>query len=236
MHPDVAALLAVQDDDAIIDDLETRLAELRPRLDAMATEHDKAVAASAAGAQDRRVRGASAPGRRGARRTAPRAAGQESDGAQQRHVDARGDGGDGAARAGQAHDRRGRARARRRSASVSSKRTVSSTERERIATELETAQAQARASLVGRSEADRERAGRRSQRSAKRRRAKFRARCCRSTIASARASASTRSSRSAATRAAIATRRFRCSGAASCRATGGTEVCEGCGVMLYAAD
>lgn len=45
MHPDVAALLAVQDDDAIIDDLETRLAELRPRLDAMAAEHDRAVEA-----------------------------------------------------------------------------------------------------------------------------------------------------------------------------------------------
>ena len=45
VHPDVAALLAVQDDDAIIDDLETRLAELRPRLDAMAAEHDRAVEA-----------------------------------------------------------------------------------------------------------------------------------------------------------------------------------------------
>jgi uncharacterized protein len=44
VHPDVAALLAVQDDDAVIHDLETRLAELRPRLDAMAEEHDKAVA------------------------------------------------------------------------------------------------------------------------------------------------------------------------------------------------
>ena len=44
MHPDVAALLAVQDDDAIIHDLESQLAELRPRLDAMAAEHDKAVA------------------------------------------------------------------------------------------------------------------------------------------------------------------------------------------------
>lgn len=44
MHPDVAALLAVQDDDAIIHDLETQLAELSPRLDAMAAEHDRAVA------------------------------------------------------------------------------------------------------------------------------------------------------------------------------------------------
>ena len=45
MHPDVAALLAVQDDDVVINDLETRLAELMPRLDAMTKERDKALAA-----------------------------------------------------------------------------------------------------------------------------------------------------------------------------------------------
>lgn len=45
MHPDVAALLAVQEDDVTIHDLETRLAELRPRLDQMAKERDKALAA-----------------------------------------------------------------------------------------------------------------------------------------------------------------------------------------------
>jgi predicted nucleic acid-binding Zn-ribbon protein len=45
VHPDVAALLAVQDDDITIHELETRLAELRPRLDAMARDRDKAVAA-----------------------------------------------------------------------------------------------------------------------------------------------------------------------------------------------
>lgn len=44
MHPDVTALLAVQDDDLTIHELETRLAELRPRLDAMAKERDKALA------------------------------------------------------------------------------------------------------------------------------------------------------------------------------------------------
>lgn len=42
MHPDVTALLAVQDDDTTIYDLEARLAELQPRLDAMAAERDKA--------------------------------------------------------------------------------------------------------------------------------------------------------------------------------------------------
>jgi len=44
VHPDVTALLAVQDDDLIIHELETKLAELRPRLDAMAKERDKALA------------------------------------------------------------------------------------------------------------------------------------------------------------------------------------------------
>jgi uncharacterized protein len=45
VHPDVAALLAVQDDDVVINDLETRLAELMPRLDTMTKERDKALAA-----------------------------------------------------------------------------------------------------------------------------------------------------------------------------------------------
>jgi uncharacterized protein len=44
VHPDVTALLAVQDDDLTIHDLETRLAELQPRLEAMAKERDKALA------------------------------------------------------------------------------------------------------------------------------------------------------------------------------------------------
>jgi uncharacterized protein len=45
VHPDVAALLAVQDDDVAIHQLETSLAELMPRLDAMAKDRDKALAA-----------------------------------------------------------------------------------------------------------------------------------------------------------------------------------------------
>lgn len=45
MHPDVAALLAVQDEDVAIHELETRLAELMPRLDAMAQDRDRALAA-----------------------------------------------------------------------------------------------------------------------------------------------------------------------------------------------
>ena len=45
VHPDVAALLSVQDDDLVIHDLETKLAELRPRLESMAKERDRAMAA-----------------------------------------------------------------------------------------------------------------------------------------------------------------------------------------------
>ncbi len=45
MHSDVAALLAVQDDDVAINQLESKLAELMPRLNAMAKERDSAIAA-----------------------------------------------------------------------------------------------------------------------------------------------------------------------------------------------
>lgn len=44
MHPDVAALLAVQEDDVEIHELETRLAALLPRLQAMTVERDRALA------------------------------------------------------------------------------------------------------------------------------------------------------------------------------------------------
>jgi predicted nucleic acid-binding Zn-ribbon protein len=45
VHPDVAALLALQEDDVAIHELETKLAALKPRLDAMVVERDKALAA-----------------------------------------------------------------------------------------------------------------------------------------------------------------------------------------------
>ena len=44
MHPDVAALLAVQEDDLSIDALESQLAALRPRIDQMSKDRDKATA------------------------------------------------------------------------------------------------------------------------------------------------------------------------------------------------
>ena len=42
MHPDVGALLAVQDDDVVIRRLETQLAQLGPQLDALVRERDSA--------------------------------------------------------------------------------------------------------------------------------------------------------------------------------------------------
>jgi uncharacterized protein len=43
VHPDVSALLAVQDDDVVISELEKQLAELMPRLKALASERDRAM-------------------------------------------------------------------------------------------------------------------------------------------------------------------------------------------------
>lgn len=61
MHPDVAALLAVQTDDIEINSLEERLAALMPRLDAMVKEQERAASAldqarQAVDAEERRQR------------------------------------------------------------------------------------------------------------------------------------------------------------------------------------
>jgi predicted nucleic acid-binding Zn-ribbon protein len=61
VHPDVAALLAVQTDDIEIHGLEERLAALMPRLEAMAKEHERAGVAleharQAVDAEERRQR------------------------------------------------------------------------------------------------------------------------------------------------------------------------------------
>jgi len=61
VHPDVAALLAVQSDDLIIHELEGRLAALAPRLDTLASEFDRArdaqeQATQAVAAEERRQR------------------------------------------------------------------------------------------------------------------------------------------------------------------------------------
>jgi predicted nucleic acid-binding Zn-ribbon protein len=59
VHPDVAALLAVQEDDLSIDALENQLTALRPRIDQMSKDREKATAAlqqakQAAEAEERR--------------------------------------------------------------------------------------------------------------------------------------------------------------------------------------
>jgi predicted nucleic acid-binding Zn-ribbon protein len=59
VHPDVAALLAVQEDDLSIDALESQLTALRPRIDQMSKDREKATAAlqqarQAAEAEERR--------------------------------------------------------------------------------------------------------------------------------------------------------------------------------------
>ena len=107
MHPDVAALLAVQDDDIEIHGLEERLAALMPRLEAMAKEQERAARCARSGSSGGR-RGGAATARR-ARPTGPiqGARGAQPGAAQCRHQRARGDRGDGAARSGAAHDRRG---------------------------------------------------------------------------------------------------------------------------------
>ncbi len=157
MHPDVAALLAVQDDD--LDDSRARDAARRAAAAARRDGEGARQGARRSSQQARKtadVGGAPPTRRRGARRAAPRAAGEESDGAQQRDVDARGDGGDGAARAGQANDRRGRARARRRSVSGSPpKRIAGRRPRARSPPSSRPRRRQARDSLVGRSAAHR---------------------------------------------------------------------------------
>jgi uncharacterized protein len=61
VHPDVAALLAVQSDDIIIHELEDRLAALAPRLETLGTEYGRAKtmheqALQAVGAEERRQR------------------------------------------------------------------------------------------------------------------------------------------------------------------------------------
>jgi predicted nucleic acid-binding Zn-ribbon protein len=59
VHPDVAALLAVQEDDLLIDALEGQLTALRPRIDQMSKDREKATASlqqakQAAEAEERR--------------------------------------------------------------------------------------------------------------------------------------------------------------------------------------
>ena len=213
MHQDVAALLAVQDDDVAIHELETRLAALRPRLEAMASERDKALVAlqqarQTAESEERRRQEVAA--RVGA---APRVARKESVGAQQRDVDARSDGRNGAARANQAHDRRRRARAVADRAAPGRSQPPRRRPRRACRAARDGADGGARVALR---RPNQHRSGARELRArrARTRRRRCRARSCRATSAFARANAYTPCFRSAARRAGTATRCFRSSGEA----------------------
>ena len=146
MHPDVAALLAVQDDDATIHDLETRLAELMPRLEVMARDRDKALSAlqqarKAADAEERRRQDVAA-------RVSQHRALQDKNQATLNAVTSMREATAATAQLEQTkrmidEDERELATIGQRL--VEANRIV--TERERLATEMETAQTQARASL-----------------------------------------------------------------------------------------
>jgi predicted nucleic acid-binding Zn-ribbon protein len=226
--------LAVQDDDAIIHDLETRLAELRPRLEAMAAEHDRAVAnrdqaRKAAESEERRRQEVAA-------RVAQHRSLQEKNQAALNSVTSMREATAATAQLEQAkrmidEDERELAMIGQRL--VEANRVVG--ERERLAAELETAQAEARESLaadqqkieaeLGDARKIREDKARKVPRSLLTKYDRIRSRkrvqaiyalrgnsCgnCDTTIPMQRRSIMS--------------------------ATGGTEICEGSGVMLYATD
>jgi uncharacterized protein len=147
VHPDVTALLAVQNDDLTIHELETRLATLRPRLEAMAKERDKALA----NLQQARQMAASEERRRQevAARVSQHRALQEKNQAALNSVTSMREATAATAQLEQAkrmidEDERELALIGQRAAEAS--RMVD--ERERVASELETAQSQARDSLA----------------------------------------------------------------------------------------
>lgn len=234
MHPDVAALLAVQEDDSTIHELETRLADLRPRLDAMAAERDKAIgdrqqAQKAAESEERRRQEVAA-------RVAQHRSLQEKNQAALDGVTSMREATAATAQLDQAkrmidEDERELTAIGQRLAEVN--RVVA--ERERVASELETAQAEARASLSSDQEAiEKELEEARTIRDQKAKKVP------RSLL--------TRYDRIRSRKRVLAIFALRGNSCGNCdtaipmqrrsvmSATGGTEICEGCGVMLYATD
>lgn len=147
MHPDVAALLTVQDDDVVIHELEEQLAALRPRLDSMAKERDKAVnslqqARQSAEAEERRRREV-------ADRVAQHRALQEKNQAALNSVTSMREA---TAATAQLEQAKRMIDEDERELAAIGQRLVDATriaeERERVASELDTAQAQARESLA----------------------------------------------------------------------------------------
>jgi len=234
VHPDVTALLAVQDDDLKIHELETRLAELRPRLDAMARERDKALA----GLQEARHIAASEERRRHevAARVAQHRALQEKNQAALNNVTSMREATAATAQLETAkrmidEDERELSQIGQRAADAN--RLVD--ERQRVASELETAQVKARDSLAAdQSDIETQLADARKDREAKA------TRVPRSLLS--------RYDRIRSRRRVHAVFPLRNNSCGQCDTmlplqrrsqmlnTGATEVCEGCGVMLYASE
>ncbi|MGH7620867.1 MAG: zinc ribbon domain-containing protein [Gemmatimonadaceae bacterium] len=234
MHQDVAALIALQDDDVAIHELETRLAALRPRLEAMATERDRALVAlgearQSAEAEERRRQEVAA-------RVAQHRALQEKNQSALNSVTSMREATAATAQLEQTkrmidEDERELSQIGHRL--VEANHTV--TEREGIAAELESAQTEARASLSADQEKlESELAGARKVRDEKAK-------------AVPRALLS-RYERIRSRKRVHAVFPLRGASCANCdtmlplqrrsmmAGSGSTEVCEGCGVMLYAAD
>ena len=234
MHPDVAALLAVQDDDVAIHDLEIRLAELMPRLSAMAQERDKALsslqqARKSADAEERRRQEVAA-------RVSQHRALQEKNQAALNSVTSMREATAATAQLEQARrmiDEDERELSAIGQRLVEANRVVS--ERERVASELETAQNSARASLaVDQKDLEDKLVIARQDREKK---TKFVPR-----------SLLSRYDRVRSRKRIHAIFPLRDNSCGNCDTmlplqrrsvmvnTGSTEICEGCGVMLYAAD
>jgi predicted nucleic acid-binding Zn-ribbon protein len=234
VHPDVAALLTVQDDDVVIHELEEQLAQLMPRLDVMAKERDKAIsnlqqARQVAESEERRRREV-------ADRVAQHRALQEKNQAALNSVTSMREATAATAQLDQAkrmidEDERELAAIGQRL--VEANRIAQ--DRERIATELETAQAQARASLAADQQALEEKlANARQERQDK--------------ANTVPRNLLSRYERIRSRKRVYAVFPLRGNSCGHCdtmiplqrrsmmSGTGATEICEGCGVMLYAAE
>ena len=234
MHPDVTALLAVQDDDLKIHELENRLAELKPRLDAMARERDKALA----GLQEARHIAASEERRRAevAARVAQHRALQEKNQQALNNVTSMREATAATAQLETAkrmidEDERELSQIGQRAAEAS--RLVD--ERQRVAAELESAQTQARDSLAtDQTDLEQKLASARKDRESK--------------AAQVPRTLLGKYDRIRSRRRVHAVFPLRSNSCGNCDTmlplqrrslmlnTGATEVCEGCGVMLYASE
>jgi len=234
VHPDVAALLTVQDEDVTITELEARLAALQPRLETMAKERDRALvtlteARQAAAAEEKRRQDVAA------RVVQHRALQEKNQSALNSVTSMR----EATAATAQLEQAKRMIDEDERELAMIGQRLVEANrqaeERERLARELETAQAQARDSLA----AD-QRALEQQIAEAKRSREEKSRGVPRSLLS--------RYERIRSRKRVHAVYPLRGNSCGHCdtmiplqrrsimAGTGATEICEGCGVMLYAAD